>query len=81
MLENDILFNQYVEKSLIKDNYASLQPNDIKTNKFINCTDIDNFYSDSLFYLHLYSSLYVDLSIYNTSNFFNTSSFLIFLLF
>lgn len=75
MLLDDTIFNQYVEKSLIVDNYASLTPDQIKTNKFINCSDIDNFYSDALFYLHLYSALYVDLSIYNTDNNFNIENF------
>lgn len=64
-----------VEKSVIKENYADKTHDDLRNNKLIDCDKIENFYIDSLFYLHLHFSLYLELLNYNIKNSFDIITF------
>ena len=64
-----------VEKSVIKENYADKTHDDLRNNKLIDCDKIENFYIDSLFYLHLHFSLYLELLNYNINNSFDIITF------
>lgn len=55
---NDI-YEILVKKSKITDNYATLTHQQVNS-LIIPCEDLQLFYNDSLFYLHLYNSLYLE---------------------
>lgn len=55
---NDI-YEILVKKSKITDNYATLTHQQVDT-LMIPCDDLYSFYNDSLFFLHLYNSLYLE---------------------
>lgn len=55
---NDI-YETLVKKSKITDNYATLTHAQVDT-IMVPCDDLYSFYNDSLFYLHLYNSLYLE---------------------
>lgn len=55
---NDI-YEILVKKSKITDNYATLTHPQVNS-LMIPCDDLYPFYNDSLFYLHLYNSLYLE---------------------
>lgn len=67
----DILVN----KSVIRENYADKTHDDLRNYKLIPCDNIENFYLDSLFYLHLHFSLYLELLNFNVVNKFDITSF------
>lgn len=60
-------FDQLVAKSPLKTNLAS-KTYDIINNIIIPCEEIESFYQDSLFYMHLYNSLYIELMNFDIAN-------------
>lgn len=56
---NDI-YDILTKKSNITDNYSTLTHDQVNNNMMIPCGDLYNYYNDSLFYLHLYNSLYLE---------------------
>lgn len=63
---NDI-YEILVKKSKITDNYAPLTHSQVD-NVIIPCDDLYPFYNDSLFYLHLYNSLYLEVVTRNNTD-------------
>ena len=63
---NDI-YEILVKKSKITDNYATLTHPQVD-NVIIPCDDLYPFYNDSLFYLHLYNSLYLEVVTRNNTD-------------
>jgi hypothetical protein len=68
-------YDKLVQKSVIKENYASLTHENLRNDKLIPCELIDNFYYDTLFYLHLHFSLYIELLHFNVKNSFDITAF------
>ena len=73
-MSNDA-YDKLVNKSVIKENYADKTHDELRTNYLIPCDTIDNFYYDTLFYLHLHFSLYLELLNFNVKNNFDISAF------
>jgi len=70
---NDI-YEILVKKSKITDNYATLTH--IQVNELmIPCNDFEYFYNDSLFYLHLYNTLYLEILNRDQQDNFNIETF------
>lgn len=70
---NDI-YEILVKKSKITDNYATLTH--VQVNELmIPCDDFDSFYNDSLFYLHLYNTLYLEILNRNQRDNFDVQTF------
>jgi len=63
---NDI-YEILVKKSKITDNYATLTHAQVDT-IMVPCDDLYSFYNDSLFYLHLYNSLYLEAVTHNNTD-------------
>jgi hypothetical protein len=66
------LYDKYVAENLIVDEKKfnqQLTPSQI-SDGFIPCDIIDNFYNDTLFYMHLYNTLYLAL-LKNTNDNYN----------
>jgi len=61
-------YDNLVAKSQISDNYASATHLEINNKFFIPCDQIENFFTDSIFYMHLYNSLYLELYRINEEN-------------
>jgi len=68
-------YTKLVQKSVINENYADKTHDDLRNNKLIDCDKIENFYIDSLFYLHLHFSLYLELLHFNVKNNFDINAF------
>jgi len=67
--EYNNLYENYENKSVIDDNSFSGAISPEKTNElFIPCNDINNFYSDTFLYAHLYNSLHLQLNKINIIN-------------
>jgi len=71
---NDI-YEILVKKSKITDNYATLTHDQLNNTLMIPCNDLYNFYNDSLFYLHLYNSLYLEVMYQNQQDNFDIEIF------
>lgn len=54
-------YDVLVKKSQMKRNFGDVSYNDMNTNILIPCDLIKNFYNDSLFYMHFYNILYIEL--------------------
>lgn len=54
-------YDELVKKSQMKRNFGDISYNDMNTNILIPCDLIKNFYNDSLFYMHFYNILYIEL--------------------
>lgn len=68
-------YDSLVKKSVIRENYAEYTHDELRTSKLIPCDKIENFYYDTLFYLHFHYSLYLELLYYNHKNDFNIEEF------
>lgn len=68
-------YDKLVQKSVIKENYASLTHENLRNDRLIPCELIDKFYYDTLFYLHLHFSLYIELLHFNVRNSFDIAEF------
>ncbi len=68
-------YDELVKRSVIKENYADKMHNELRTRYLIPCDTIDNFYYDTLFYLHLHFSLYLELLNFNVKNNFDITAF------
>lgn len=73
-MDNDY-YTRLVKKSVINENYADKTHDELRNSKLIDCNKIEDFYIDSLFYLHLHFSLYLELLHFNVRNNFDIHAF------
>lgn len=67
-------YNELVQKSQIKSHFGNDSYGTIN-DRLIPCNEILNFYKDSLFYMHLFNTLYLELLMYDRTNGHNLENF------